>query len=86
MESLQQIGSQHPRVKQIRHLISSSAPGHRQLLVAEGPRAHDVLLDLDAAIEVFLWCPEAAYSPEAPARAARLAARGVCLPRFRQGP
>jgi TrmH family RNA methyltransferase len=78
MESLQQIGSQHPRVKQIRHLISSSAPGHRQLLVAEGPWAHDVLLDLDAAIEVFLWCPEAAYSPGAPARAARLAARAAC--------
>jgi tRNA G18 (ribose-2'-O)-methylase SpoU len=62
---LQQIGLQHPRIRQLRHVVNNTAPNHRHLLVAEGLWAHRVLLDLDAAVEVFLWCPEAAYSEEA---------------------
>ena len=75
MPALQQIGSQHPRIRQIRHIASNGANGQRQLLVAEGLWAHGVLVDLDAAIETFLWCPEAAYSPEAHELSAQVTAR-----------
>jgi tRNA G18 (ribose-2'-O)-methylase SpoU len=77
MEALQQIGWRHPRIRQICHVIRSSAPSDQPLLVAEGLWAHEVLLDLNAAIEVFLWCPEAAYSPGAHARSAEIAARAA---------
>jgi tRNA G18 (ribose-2'-O)-methylase SpoU len=72
---LQQIGLQHPRVRQLRHVLNNTAPNHRGLFVAEGLWAHEVLLDLDAEIDLFLWCPEAAYAPGAHARAERIAER-----------
>jgi len=72
---LQQIGLQHPRIKQLRAVIGNSSPNHRRLFAAEGLWAHNVLLDLDAPVEVFLWCPEAAYSDEARTRSAQIAAR-----------
>jgi tRNA G18 (ribose-2'-O)-methylase SpoU len=78
MDALQQIGLQHPRIKQIRRIIKSSGCGQR-LLVAEGLWAHEVLLDLNAAIEVFLWCPEAASCPDAHARSAEIAARAASV-------
>jgi TrmH family RNA methyltransferase len=77
MQELQQVGLQHPQIRQIRRVISSGAPGCRGLLVAEGPWAHGVLLDLDAVIEVFLWCPEAAHSPWSQARCGDLAERAA---------
>ncbi len=64
MRALQQIGLRHPRIRQVRHIASGAGQG-RQLLVAEGLWAHRVLVGLDAAVEMFLWCPEAAYSAEA---------------------
>ena len=82
MEALQQIGLRHPRIRQIRHIASSNGHGYRQLLLAEGLWAHGVLVDLDAAIEVFLWCPEAAYSPEAHALSAQVTARARCAYRI----
>ncbi len=72
---LPQIGLQHPRVKQLRAVLQNSAPNHRRLFVAEGLWAHNVLLDLDAPVEVFLWCPEAAYADEAHKRSVEIAAR-----------
>lgn len=72
---LQQIGLQHPRVRQLRAVLRNSAPNHRRLFLAEGLWAHNVLLDLDAPIEAFFWCPEAAYSDEARTRSAQVAAR-----------
>jgi tRNA G18 (ribose-2'-O)-methylase SpoU len=72
---LQQIGLHHPRIRQLRDIINNSAPNHRRLFVAEGLWAHNVLLDLDARVEAFLWCPEAAYSDVARARSAQIAAR-----------
>jgi tRNA G18 (ribose-2'-O)-methylase SpoU len=75
LANLQQIGLQHPRVRQVRHVINNTAPNHRHLLVAEGLWAHNVVLDLGAAIDTFLWCPEAAYSDEAWSRSAAIAAR-----------
>jgi len=74
---LQQIGLQHPRVRQLRHVLNNTAPNHRGLFVAEGLWAHNVLLDLGAEIELFLWCPEAAYADEAHVRAAAIAARAA---------
>ena len=75
MHALQQIGLRHPRLRQIRRIRGSGAGQDRQLLLAEGLWAHHVLVGLDAAIEMFLWCPEAAYSAEARALAAQVAAR-----------
>jgi TrmH family RNA methyltransferase len=72
---LQQIGSQHPRIRQVRHILNNTAPNYRHLLVAEGLWAHNVVLDLGAAIDTFLWCPEAAYSDEARSRSVEVAAR-----------
>jgi TrmH family RNA methyltransferase len=72
---LQQIGLQHPRIRQLRHVLNNTAPNHRGLFVAEGLWAHETLLDLDAAIDLFLWCPEAVYTAGAYARAEQAAAR-----------
>jgi TrmH family RNA methyltransferase len=74
-DALQQIGLQHPRIRQLRHIINNTAPNHRHLLVAEGLWAHNVVLDLHAAIDTFLWCPEAAYSDEARQRSVEVARR-----------
>lgn len=74
MRALQQIGLRHPRIRQVRH-IASGAGQDRRLLVAEGLWAHEVLIGLDAAIETFLWCPEAAYSAEARSLGTQVAGR-----------
>lgn len=73
--AVQQIGLGHPRIRQLRHIINNTAPNHRHLLVAEGLWAHNVVLDLDAAIDTFLWCPEAAYSDQARQRSVEVARR-----------
>lgn len=70
---LQQIGLRHPRVRQVRAVIRNSSASAGRLLVAEGLWAHNTLLDLGADIEVFLWCPQAAYATEAHTRSRRLA-------------
>lgn len=70
-----QIGLQHPRIQQLRAVLRNRTPSHRRLLVAEGLWAHNVLLDLAVPIEVFLWCPEAAYASEAHQRYQQLASR-----------
>src|SRR5262245_6857684 len=72
---LQQIGLQHPRIRQLRHVLNNSSPSLRRFVVAEGLWAHDVLLELGTPIEVFLWCPEAASTPQARARSEQIAAR-----------
>ena len=74
-DALQQIGLQHPRIRQLRHIINNTAPNHRHLLVAEGLWAHNVVLEVDAAIDTFLWCPEAIYSDEARQRSVDVARR-----------
>ena len=81
MRALQQIGLRHPRIRQVRH-IASGAGQDRRLLVAEGLWAHQVLVGLDAAIEMFLWCPEAACSAEAQSLGTRVAARARCAYRI----
>ena len=73
--TLPQIGLQHPRIRQLRHVINNTAPNHRRLFVAEGLWAHNILLDLGATVDLFLWCPESAYSDEAVRRGAEVAAR-----------
>jgi tRNA G18 (ribose-2'-O)-methylase SpoU len=74
---LPQIGLQHPRVKQVRAVLHHRGPQHRHLLVAEGLWAHNVLLDQAAPIELFLWCPEAAYASEAHQRSRQIAAQAA---------
>lgn len=72
---LQQIGLQHPRIRQLRHVLNNSSPNLRRFVVAEGLWAHDVLLELGTPIEVFLWCPEAASTPQARRRSEQIAAQ-----------
>jgi tRNA G18 (ribose-2'-O)-methylase SpoU len=79
---LQQIGLQHPRIRQLRHVIANTAPNHRRFLVAEGLWAHNILLDLGVPVEMFLWCPEAAYSDEARLRGGQIAARAAAAYRI----
>lgn len=74
---LPQIGLHHPRVNQVRAVLRNSAPHHRDLMVAEGLWAHDVLLELAAPIELFLWCPESATASAAHRRSPRLAAQAA---------
>src|SRR6202046_2674675 len=81
MRALQQIGVRPPGTRQARH-IASAAGQDRQLLVAEGLWAHRVLVGLDAAVEMFLWCPEAAYSAEAQSLGTPVAARARCAYRI----
>lgn len=74
---LQQIGLHHPRINQLRAVLRNSSPNHRRLFVAEGLWAHNLLLELASPIELFLWCPEAAYASEAHLRSEQLAARAA---------
>jgi tRNA G18 (ribose-2'-O)-methylase SpoU len=72
---LQPIGVQHPAVKQVLHIQHNTAPNRYKLFVAEGLWAHNMLLEADAPIDTFLWCPEAIYADEAHVRARQIAER-----------
>ena len=67
---LQAIGVQHPAVRQVQHIQNNTAPNRYKLFVAEGLWAHNMLLEADAPIDTFLWCPEAIYADEAHKRGA----------------
>lgn len=75
MDTPPQIGLHHPRIKQLRHVVANTGSHRHHLLAAEGLWAHEVLLDLGVPVDVFLWCPEAAYSPAAQRVAADVIAR-----------
>ncbi len=79
---LPQIGLQHPRIKQVRAVLRNANQHHRRLLVAEGLWAHNVVLDRNAEVELFLWCPEAAYASEAHVRSAEVAKRAAAAYRI----
>jgi tRNA G18 (ribose-2'-O)-methylase SpoU len=72
---LQQIGAQHPKIRQVLAIQRNTAPNPRKMVTAEGLWAHNLLLEHDAFIDTFLWCPEAAYGDEARKRAVELASR-----------
>jgi TrmH family RNA methyltransferase len=72
---LQAIGAQHPAVRQVSHILNNTAPNRHRLFVAEGLWAHNMLLEANAPIDTFLWCPEAIYADEAHKRAEELAQR-----------
>ena len=72
---LQHIGVQHPKIKQVLAIQRNTAPNPRKMVTAEGLWAHNLLLEHDAFIDTFLWCPEAAYGDEARKRAVELASR-----------
>ena len=71
---LQQIGLGHPRIRQVLAIEKNTAPNPRKLLVAEGLWAHKLLLSTHTPVDVFFWCPEAAYGDEARQRAEEIAA------------
>ncbi|MGH3900986.1 MAG: TrmH family RNA methyltransferase [Pseudonocardiaceae bacterium] len=72
---LQQIGAQHPKIKQVLAIQRNIAPNPRKMIIAEGLWAHNLLLEHNSFVDTFLWCPEAAYGDEARKRAVELAAR-----------
>lgn len=76
--NLQQIGVAHPRVRQVMSVQKNSAPNPHKLFIAEGLWAHNLLLKNETPIEVFFWCPEAAYGDEARMRAEQVAAVARC--------
>lgn len=71
----QQVGAQHPKIKQVLAIQRNTAPNPRKMIIVEGLWAHNLLLEHDSSIDTFLWCPEAAYGDEARKRAVELAAR-----------
>jgi tRNA G18 (ribose-2'-O)-methylase SpoU len=73
VQSLQPIGAQHPRIRQVMSIQKNSAPNPHKLFIAEGLWAHNLLLKYDVPIDTFFWCPEAAYGDEARTRAAQIA-------------
>lgn len=72
---LQQIGLQHPRVRQAIGLQNNTVPNRHKLFVAEGLWAHKVILETNTHVDTFFWCPEAAYSNEAHGRSVEIAQR-----------
>ncbi len=72
---LNQIGAQHPMIKQVLAIQRNTAPNPRRMVTAEGLWAHNLFLENDIFIDTFLWCPEAAYGDEARKRAVELASR-----------
>lgn len=75
MERLQHIGAQHSRIRQLVSIQKNSAPNPNKMFIAEGLWAHNLLLENDAVIDAFFWCPEAAYGDEARERAEQIAGR-----------
>ena len=69
MPSLQPVGAQHPKIRQVQSIQRNSAPNPHRLFIAEGLWAHNLLLEHDIPIDTFFWSPEAAYGDEAHKRA-----------------
>lgn len=72
---LQQVGANHPKVKQLRAVERNTAPNRHRLFVAEGLWAVKLVLQHGVHIDTFFWCPEAVISSEAPRIATELARR-----------
>jgi tRNA G18 (ribose-2'-O)-methylase SpoU len=71
--NLQQVGLGHPRIRQVMAIQKNTAPNPKKLFIAEGLWAHKLLLSTQTPVEVFFWCPEAAYGDEARMRAEEIA-------------
>ena len=72
---LQQIGLRHPVADLIRDVQNNRTGIPRRSFVAEGLYENNMVLETGVDIDVFVWCPEAAYSDEAVVRAGQLAGR-----------
>ncbi len=72
---LQQIGLKHPAADLVRDVRGNRAGIPRRSFVAEGLFEINMVLATNTTVDVFLWCPEAAYSDESAKRARELAER-----------
>jgi RNA methyltransferase, TrmH family len=72
---LQQIGLKHPVADLIRDIRSNRTGIPRRMFVAEGLYEINMVLMTGVDVDVFIWCPEAAYSDESAKRAAELTQR-----------
>jgi TrmH family RNA methyltransferase len=72
---LQQIGLRHPVADLIRDVQNNRTGIPRRTFVAEGLYENNMVLSTGVDVDAFVWCPESAYSDEAPVRAAELASR-----------
>jgi RNA methyltransferase, TrmH family len=72
---LQQIGLKHPVADLIRDIRSNRTGVPRRMFVAEGLYEINMVLTTGVDVDVFIWCPEAAYSDESAKRSAELTQR-----------
>jgi RNA methyltransferase, TrmH family len=72
---LQQIGLRHPVAELIRDIQHNRTGIPRRTFVAEGLYENNMVLSTGVDVDAFIWCPETAYSDEAPVRAQQLAGR-----------
>jgi len=72
---LQQIGLRHPAADLVRDVQQNRTGIPRRSFVAEGLYEINMVLSTGTPVEVFLWCPEAAYSDESAKRARELTER-----------
>ena len=73
--SLQPIGLRHPAADLVRDVRNNRTGIPRRSFVAEGLFEIGMVLATGVPVEVFLWCPEAAYSDESARRSAELTER-----------
>jgi TrmH family RNA methyltransferase len=73
--SLQPIGLRHPAAELVRDVQNNRTGIPRRSFVAEGLFEINMVLATAVPVEVFLWCPEAAYSDESAVRSAELISR-----------
>lgn len=72
---LQQVGLRHPVAELVRDIQANRSGIPRRTFVAEGLFENNIVLETGVSVDVFLWCPEMAYSDEAQKRATQLADR-----------
>lgn len=72
---LQQIGLKHPAAELVRDVRANRTGIPRRSFVGEGLYEINMVLATNTSVDVFLWCPEAAYSDESVKRARELAER-----------
>ena len=63
--ALQRVGLAHPQIRRLLAVMRNAAVDTHRLLVVEGAWAHELLLDTDTAVELFLSAPEVMRSERA---------------------
>lgn len=73
----QQIGAQHPKVKQALSIQNNTSPNRYRQAVVDGLWAHKLVLEADVELDTLFVCPEAIRSDEARKLVDTLSARAL---------